>query len=139
MADGQVALHARAAQVEVAVAQAHLLGRLLLGCDDERRRLGTIENLELGGRNLDLTRRELRVLGPGRPAAHDPAHANDVLTAQRLGLPEHLTQRWVEDDLRNPAAVPHVDEDQPAVIAPAVYPAVELDSAAGVGGGQRSA
>ena len=45
---------------------------------------------------------------------------------QMLGLGKTRV-RGIENDLRDAFVVPKIDEDQPAVIAAAIYPAVELD------------
>jgi hypothetical protein len=44
----------------------------------------------------------------------------------------------IEDDLGHAVAVAQVDEDQPAVIAPPVDPAIELDGLAGIARAQRA-
>ena len=78
--EAKVALHAVAAQVEVAVAQAdRLLDALVV--ELERQRLGAGDDLELVHLDLDLTGRDVRVHGLGR-ASHDfPARAHDELGA----------------------------------------------------------
>src|SRR3546814_4277957 len=84
--DPQVALHALAAQIEVAVPEAHVLvdpiGPLV---DRERRRLGGREDLDGAVADLDLTggqRVVQRALGTGPDRAGDP---HDVLPAQLGG------------------------------------------------------
>ena len=60
MAHDQVALHARAAQVDVAVLEARLFGDLDLVGDHERRRLRLVQQADLGRADLDRPGRDLR-------------------------------------------------------------------------------
>jgi hypothetical protein len=55
-----------------------------------------------------------------------------------LGLRE-TGMLGIEDDLRDAGVIAQVDENQAAVIAAAIDPAVELDSTAFVGGTQLAA
>ena len=126
MAHADVALHARAAQVEVAVLEAQSLVDVVVGVYRERRHLRTIEHVQAIDADLDVAGRQPRVLGSGRPLANAAAHADDVFVAQLLGLGEAGLLR-VEDDLRDAVAIAQVDEDQAAVIAAAIDPSVEFD------------
>ncbi len=127
VADRQVVLKARAPQVEIAMLQAQRLVDVGLDVNgkgwDER----TVEDGYALGRDLDLAGSELRVLGSRRAAPHDAANAHDVLVSDGFGDRERVALQRIEDRLRDPVAVAHVDEDQPAVIAPPIHPAFEKD------------
>jgi hypothetical protein len=135
----QVALHPRPAQVQVAVAQPDVLVGLLFRRDDERRCLRAVEDFEFCRGQLDLTGRQLRIVGARRTAVHGAAHAHDVFAAQGLRQREDGGLRRIERHLGEAGAIAHVDEDQAAVIAPAMNPSVEFDGAVDVGRGQRPA
>ena len=128
MPQPQPLTHHLAAQIEIAVAQAHFLADLLV--ELERQGLGAVEELDALRDELDLAGGEVRVHGAGGPLAHRAGTAHHVLVAQPLGFREHLGRVRVEDDLQQPLAVAQVDEDHPAVVAPAVHPAGDRDLAA---------
>ena len=134
MPQADLALHLRPAQVEVAVFETQLLGGLRGIGDDERRHFGRGEHLEGLGFDLDLAGRDVPVdrLAP----ADAPAHADDELVAQLLGLFHQLRVVGAEDDLGQAGAVADVDENKMAHVAGLVDPAAEDDFAALVGGPQ---
>ena len=115
------------AQVEVAVLEPLLLTRVDLVVDLERGGLGAVEDLEVGGVDLDLAGAELRVhVRPSRDDLAADAHA--VLEAELAGQLVHLRPDvLLEDDLGEPFTVAQIDEDRPAVVAPVGYPAEEDD------------
>ncbi len=95
------------------------------------RRVGVGEDLELRDRDLDLTGLQVRV-DVLRIASVDHAGRRDhVLGAQPMGHRVGLGRAvGVQDELDDPGALSHVDEDQSAVVAPAVHPAGDPDLAA---------
>src|SRR5216684_1073073 len=129
MAKLEDALHARTAQVEIAVLETRGLVRertVLL--DQERGRLGDGDHFELRGRNLHLARCQLRVLRSRWPAADQALDPHDVLRPKVGGGAVSIRcGRRVEYDLHLAPAVAQVDEDQAAHVAPARDPAVKLD------------
>jgi hypothetical protein len=129
--------HDLAAQVEVAIAQAHgLLDRAVL-VERERRGLGHGQALGLGDLHLDLAGRQVRVLVALLALDDRAADRDHVLGPQRLGGGERVA--GMEDQLHEAGAVAQVDEDEPAVVAAAVHPAGEPDVAARVAGAQVAA
>jgi hypothetical protein len=119
------------AQVEVAVAQPHLLAGLDVLVELERQRRRLVQHLDPLGDDLDLAGRQLRVLVARRPAADHAGHPEAVLGAQRvrdLLVPDHHL-----DDARG---VPQVEERHPAVIAPPGHPTGQHDGLSGVVGAQ---
>ena len=123
----EVGLHARAAQVEIAVFEPHVFIDVVIGGHDERRRLGAREHLELRDRHFDRTGSEFGIFRAAGTALRAPAYAHDELVAQRFRYFERRGVGRIERDLRDPIAVAQIDEDQSAVIAAAVHPAGELD------------
>ena len=120
-------LERRAAQVEVAVLEALLLARVDLVLDLERRRLGAVEDLELGRVDLDLAGLESRVhVGAARDDL--PADADAVLEPELASEVVHVgPDVLLEHHLGDPRPVAHVDEHRPAVVAPVVHPPEEDD------------
>ena len=81
----------RAAQVDVAVAQAHRLVDVDPVVDSERRRLGHRQHLDRAVAQLDLSRREVRVDRALGTAAHVPATAT-TYSLRRSAAPS--TTHW---------------------------------------------
>ena len=134
------ALKRRAAEIEGTVAQSDDFVRVSAVVDRERGRLGVGEDLELGHRELDLARREVGVHVLGIAPGHGPAHADHILGPERVGALVRLGRvLGMEDELKDARAVAHVDEDQPAVVAPAVHPAGHPRLGVGAVGGQLAA
>ena len=104
-ADAQVALHALATDVEVAVLEAGVLGDGVGAlADRERRRLGDVEHLDLAVLDLDLAGRQPVVDVLGRAGGDDAGDAHDVLGAH--------VDRVVDDALGDAGVVADVDEGQ---------------------------
>src|SRR5213594_4463685 len=120
-----------APQIEEAVAQARLLGKLGVGVDLERQGIRRRLHDQLGDRELDLAGRQLRVDRGGRARNDLARHGDHALEAQRLGDLEQRA-RAVEHALRDPVVVPEIEEQQAAVVALAVNPAREPNRGAGV-------
>ncbi len=114
--------HGGAAQVDVAITQAHVLADLVL-VELERRSLGGIEDVQRRRHYLDGARRQTRVFGASRPAPYPAANAQHVFTAHRFGGRKHLGIVRMADDLGQAFPIAQVDEDHPAMIAPPVHPA----------------
>ncbi len=113
----QVALHAVAAQVEIAVAKAgRLLDSLVVELEGQRFRAG--DDLELVHLDLDLARRDVRVHGLRRaagdfsPRVHDELGTDVVRDLCSVGR-----ALGVDDELDDAGVIAEVDEDQSAVVA----------------------
>ena len=126
VAQAEVLLQARPAQVEVAVLEADLLVGVdrVLDREDGRLRLG--EDPDLAGEHLDPARVEVRVHGVGRAGGDLAHHRDDVLGAHvvggGVGVLRHLRPRH---DLAEALAVAQVDEDDAAEVAAGRGPAHE--------------
>ena len=133
-AELEVAHHLRATDVEVAVAQARVLGRVDAVLNLEGRRLGAVEHLDGVDADLDLAGGELGVDGLGVTAAHDSLDQDGPLGTDDLGRVEGGATGvlGVEGALRHAGAVAQVDEDEPAVVATTPHPAGERDLLADV-------
>ena len=124
-------LHARAAEVDVAVLEARLLADLvrLAVVGKDRRRLRRVEELELLGDEFDLAGREVRVRA-ARADADLAGHGDHILAAQRARQADEVGGGLleVEDDLAEALAVAEVGEDQtPTLVAVGVDPTRERD------------
>ena len=107
-------------------------GLVLVDRERRRRRLG--QRLGLGDLELDLAGRELRV-DVALLAAHDRRpRAETTCSGRRRSASACASARGLgmEDELDEPGAVAQVDEDQAAVVAPAVHPAGHADGRADV-------
>ena len=140
----QVVLQARTTQVEIAIAQAHVLADVRVVGNRERRRLGLVQQADFVSDDLDFPGVELRVYGVRVAPTHRSQDGDDEFRPQLLGIGH---QRAVVGDhhLRHAMAVAHVEEQQAAKVAHAMDPAKQHDvgadireaqGAAGVGAGQ---
>ncbi len=138
-APAQIALHGRAAQINIAIAQAHVLGSGV-GVDRKRRGLRDVEDVRLCHRDFHFTGRKLRVdraLG----AHHHLAACGQIILG--AGAPRDLVRRGglggVENQLEDALAVAQIDEDESAVVAAGSNPSPQRNFAPGVGGAQCAA
>ena len=120
-------------QVQEAVAEAHILRIRVLAHDLERQHVGRGLHHQVRDAHLDLARRQLRVHCRRLPRHHLPGHGDHALEPHRLGRRKRGTPRR-QHTLRPPVMVPQVDEQQPAMVALAVYPAGQTHGLPGVGG-----
>ncbi len=124
VAHHDVAAHAIAAQVQVAILEAQKLLDVLLFGDVEGRRARGVQNLKALRVNLDLARRQVRVFAAFFSPCYWALDPKDVLASQLLSLAEGAAGLLrVDDDLNETRPVAEVDEDEAAVVSPAVYPA----------------
>ena len=124
VAPDQVLLQAGAAQIDVAVLEAHVFRHVHRLFDQKGRGLGPVEDQQRVGKDLDLAGGQARIGHPFQARCHHAAHRDDVLVAQDMGLLMHRrVVLRVEDHLGHPLPVAQIDEDHPAVIAPPVHPA----------------
>lgn len=121
----EVLLHLRAPQVEVAVLQADCLIHVDIILNVERRGLGGVEDSQLLGPDLELACRHVRVDRLRRPAHEHAPHGQHVLATHLFRLLENLAGLLgVEDHLHEARPVAHVDENQGAMVAPPLDPAI---------------
>ncbi len=124
MAQGDVAGHARAAQIQIAIFEpqgfVHLVG---LVADVEGRVLGRVEDDHLGGQDLDVPRGQLRIfkaIGPQMDRARD---LHDIFIATlgrgRVGFGGRLR---IDGHLGNTISIPQIQKDQTAMVTSPVHP-----------------
>ena len=140
-AELEVGRHLGAADIEVAVAQADVLGGVHVVLDLEGRGLGGVQDLELGDQHLDVAGGELLVVLALGALAHDAGDLDGPLGADILGGVERGAAGvlGVERDLRHARAVAQVDEDEAAVVAAVPDPAGQRDGLADVLGAELAA
>ncbi len=138
VAHAEIALHARAPQIEIAVLQPQIFVDGLVAVDGKGWHLRAVEDLERVGGDLDVAGRQPRILRSRGTPAHGAGDAQHVFVAQVLGFGKSRVLR-IEDDLGHALAIAQVDEDQAAVVAAPIDPACELHGLAGIAGAQRSA
>ncbi len=115
------ALHFRAAQVQVAVLQAGVFARILVGV--ERQRRGLVEHGDGAGDHLHLAGAHLVVDRMAR--AHHAFDLQHVLVAQRCGHREYLGVVDLDRHLHDAFVIAEIDETDAALVAGNVGPAGE--------------
>ena len=129
---GDHPLHVRAAQVQVAVFQAH--GVLHVGVlhDLKGRGLGLGQQAQVGDLHLDVAGGQVGVFGLPLP---DHARGGDDVLSPEGGrlVKEVLGGAVVKGELQEARAVPQVHEDQAAQVPLALDPAADRDLLADVG------
>ncbi len=111
-----------AAEIQEAVGEAQVLGVVGLAEHGDGKLLGFRQHLDLGGVELDLTRRQLGVGRALGALAHLAVDADDPLGAHGLGGLEGGAV-GIGHDLRQAVMVAKIDEQHAAVVAHAVDPA----------------
>jgi hypothetical protein len=118
-----------AAQIEEAVLQSRLLGRVVLGKDVHRQRLAGTEQVVARDVEFDFSGGEVGVDRAFGPRTHLAVDADDRFLGQmRDGILKGGGGR--DDDLRDAVVVAQVDEEDAAEIALVVDPAREADGLA---------
>ena len=144
MAEHEVVLKLRPAEIEVTVLEPELFGRKLLASparDGDGGSFGGTYHFDAVGAKLDLARLHFCVShlrGPGGDFAFDQ---DDGFEAQPACPFDHFGGRpiGIERDLDEPCAVPEVDENDPAKISRSVHPTAEPDFGTRVGGSELTA
>jgi len=132
--NAQILLHHRTAQIDIAMSQAYVLAHRRVIFDEERRRHGRVQHLELVHHQLDHAGIHLRIDGVLGARLQHPAHANDELAAQIVRrLMRRATDVGVENDLDDAGAVAKVDKDHATVIASSIDPSGQDQFLAGIG------
>ena len=140
VAQDEVLLHRRAAQVEVAVAQPQTFVGAGVISDVERRRAGGVEDGHGGGLHFHLAGGHRRVGGAGRARLHLAPNLHHPLLPQLVGNAGRLPMQFrVADHLHHAGAVAQVDEDDAAVVAAAGHPPGQGYFRPGVAQTQRAA
>ena len=130
-----VALHARTAQIDVAIFEPRVFGDISGFVHGEWRREGRIENPDAVGDDFDFAGCEVGVdvlLRALRDVAFD---GDDVFGADLFSaLVDSLGDAGLEDDLGDAVAVAQIGEDHGAMVAAPMNPSHQEGALAGVGG-----
>ncbi|MNC84711.1 hypothetical protein D3C83_02720 [compost metagenome] len=122
VAQPQVLLHGRAAQVEHAVLEAHRFRQVVV-VHLEHRRQRRVQYFDRLRQHFHFPALKVGIDRAHGPLAHLARHAQHEFAAQPVRGPESLRRIRVAHDLHQALAVPQVDEDNAAVIAAPVHPA----------------
>ncbi len=138
VAQDHVPLHARAAQIQIAVLQPRILRHRPLVCNGKRRCSRLVQQPHLPQRNLHFARCQLRVDGLGRAALHAADRRDHVFRAEPLdGC--HDLGIVARHYLGHAVPVPDVEERNRAEVAQPVHPSKQDDVAAGILDGELAA
>jgi hypothetical protein len=127
-----VAVEALAAQIEEAIFQAKVFGRLLFAEHLDGQLAGRSQHLDLADIDLDRAGRQLGIVRPRGTLAHLAVDAHDPFRVELLRLLECSGVR-IGHQLRDAVMVAQVDEEEPAVIANAMAPAGQAHVLSDVG------
>jgi len=125
MTQQQALAHLFATQIDVAKPQAHFFtdGFIQL----KRQRLRAIQDFQFLTQQLDLTGFEVDVGRAGRPRPHQTRDLEHVFIAYALRHREHRCTIGIEHNLQQPRAIPQIDENDAAMVAPTMRPAGHRD------------
>jgi len=117
-----------AAQIEITVFQADVLGDLVVAVDHEGRGPGFVEDFQLQDHDLDGACFQLRIFHALGPSAYPSQDGQDVFATNPVGLLVALGAEFrVEDNLNQTGPVPQIDENDTAVVPAAMGPSHEDD------------
>ena len=127
MAQHEILLHLRAAQIKIAVLQAQHLIHLDAILNVERRRLCLVEDAQLLYHHLDHAGSHVRIYGFLRTGTHAAADSHHELVADSLSLVECLlaNSRLVNNHLHQAGTVTQINKNQSAMVTAAGNPAAK--------------
>ncbi|OLD51172.1 MAG: hypothetical protein AUI63_01040 [Gemmatimonadetes bacterium 13_1_40CM_2_60_3] len=98
-------------------------------------------NLEIARSDFDVACLHLRVRHLRRTRGNVPIDRNNGLETKLAGALDHCSRcpLWVERNLNQPGPVTKIEENDPAQVSSAVYPAAEFDFGPDVGRSELSA
>ena len=124
MAHAKRFLHLRAAQIQISIFQTQLFRGSELVFDRKWSCFGFAEDPKLAHDDFDFARFQIWVLEPFAAHTNAPAHGDHELRSQRLRSAVKVRVVFgIKNDLADPVAIAQIDEDQLAMIAPAIDPA----------------
>ena len=138
VAQHQVVLHVRTAQVQHTVCEACGFRQVVV-VQQERRRDRWVEHRQLMAQDFNLAAFEVVVGGAFRTCAHQAFDLNAKLVAQTFGRFEHVSAIGVAHHLHITFAVTHVNEDHATVVTTAIDPTAQSDGLAHQGFGDETA
>ncbi|MCY1508794.1 hypothetical protein D9M68_431150 [compost metagenome] len=123
----QLGGHFRTAQINETVAQAGFFAHVGVFVQGERRGFGLVQDFQLVTEHFDGAGSHVRVARAFRTHADLTGDLDHVLAADAVGAGEGFFAVRVEHHLSQAFAVTDVEENDPAVVAAAVYPTAEGD------------
>jgi hypothetical protein len=120
--ENDVAVRHASPEVEVPIRKPQVLGRGIFRKDGKRREVGGSEHLEIPDGKFHLPGRKFLIHGIGRAPVHDAVETHHRLFGQVGQLPLKFPV-GMNHHLREAVVVPQINEQHPAVVAPAVDPA----------------
>ena len=126
VAEAQITLHHRTAQVEHAVGQAGRF-RDVVVIQAERRRQRRVQHFQILAENLNGTGDQVVILGAFRTGANEANHLEAVFITDLVGSIEHFRTVRVADDLNEAFAVAKVNKNHTTVVTTAMNPAIKGD------------
>ncbi len=127
--EAQIVHHFLAPQVQIAMAQAHILPHLNVLVELEGRCFRGVENGQFRTVNLDLAGLHIGIDSLRRTGADATGNLQDVFAPHPVGLLEIVAAVGVKYHLDDTFPVAQIDEDDAAVIPPPVHPAAKSDLA----------
>ena len=123
MAQTQISLHARTAQVKVTPRKTQVFTGVATVLNGERRSFGSIEKLPFVGHNLNLAGHHVGVDHTVRTGAHLALDRKHIFRTQNMDI--FVCRRGnigAEHNLGQPVAVAQVDKNEAAVVAAVLHP-----------------
>ena len=134
MALAQVPRDARAAQIEVTIAEAEILVARI-GVEREREDVGAIQNAQMLRQQFDVTGGQLWILRAGNSRRYFAFHLDHIFVTESMGNGREFRVFFrTKNDLGQSFAITQIDENDAAMIAPDMHPAREFGDTADVGG-----
>src|SRR6185436_21089566 len=127
VAQSQILLHLRTAQVQVAVFKPHHFREVLI-VHLERRRDRGVQDFYRAREYFDLAGHQVRIHRPGWPATHQSGDFHDEFTADFFRDTKGARIVGIAHDLDQALPITQIDENYPAMIAPPVHPSIKGDA-----------
>ena len=139
-AQHDIALHARTAQIDVAILEARVFGDLDVILHGKWRCERRIEYPDAVGDDFDFAGREIRIGVFGRAPRDLTFDGDHIFRADLFSAFVHIFRHaGLEDDLGDAVAVAEIGEDDRTVVAAPVDPSHQDGALAGISGAKLSA
>jgi len=134
-AQEKVFLNGRPPQVQIAVFEPDIFRDVFI-VKREGRCFGFVEDFQFGNDDFHLPGGKRRILHARRPSAHSAFHGQNVLAADFVRFSMDGFPRFgIKNNLNDALAIPEIDKNDAAVIAPPVHPSHQNDLPAFIGAG----
>ncbi len=119
--------HFWATKVDEAIAQSRLLAHIAVFVEREWRGFGVVQHLQLVAQHLDGTGSHIRVHRTSWAQADLAGDLHYILATHLVGGRKGFGAIRIEDHLSQALTITHIEEDHPAVVTTAMYPAAKSD------------